>query len=70
VASDAGDFPVGARYMLSVAIVLFLFGFILSATIPGLLSAKRITKDYIWLKGVHPDYLAELPEWPQGDAVD
>ncbi|MBN2580550.1 MAG: hypothetical protein JXB10_16315 [Pirellulales bacterium] len=25
---------------------------------------KRISDDYIWLNGVHPDYLASLPEWP------
>lgn len=23
----------------------------------------KITDEYVWLKGVHPDYLAELPEW-------
>ncbi|MHC4178050.1 MAG: hypothetical protein ACYSWU_11125 [Planctomycetota bacterium] len=27
--------------------------------------AKRMTREFIWLKGVHPDFLAELPEWPQ-----
>jgi hypothetical protein len=29
-----------------------------------LVTAKRITANYVWLRGVHRDYLAELPEWP------
>lgn len=24
----------------------------------------RIEHGYVWLGGVHPDYLARLPEWP------
>jgi hypothetical protein len=28
-----------------------------------LVAPTRITKDYVWLKGVHPDFLAELPPW-------
>jgi hypothetical protein len=27
-------------------------------------TAKRITNDYFWLKGVQPDFLTGLPEWP------
>jgi hypothetical protein len=30
----------------------------------GLVSPARITKEYVWLKGVHPDFLASLPPWP------
>ena len=29
-----------------------------------LVTAKRISHDYVWLKGVHPDFLAGLSEWP------
>jgi len=29
-----------------------------------LVSPKRMTDDYIWLKGVHPDYLNRLEQWP------
>jgi len=25
----------------------------------------RIEHGYVWLAGVHPDYLAQLPEWPR-----
>lgn len=30
----------------------------------GLVSPKRMTDDYIWLKGVHPDFLNRLEQWP------
>jgi len=29
-----------------------------------LVTPKRMTDEYVWLKGVHPDFLARLPEWP------
>jgi hypothetical protein len=29
-----------------------------------LVSPKRMTDDYIWLKGVHPDFLNRLEQWP------
>jgi len=32
--------------------------------IAGIVVPKRISKTHVWLKGVHPDYLADLPEWP------
>jgi hypothetical protein len=27
---------------------------------------QRITDQYVWLKGVHPDFLDQLPPWPYG----
>lgn len=30
----------------------------------GTVSPQRITENYVWLKGVHRDFLAELPDWP------
>ncbi len=51
--------------MAWAGVVGFLVAVICERLAPsGTVSAKRITKDYVWLKGVHPDYLAELPEWP------
>ena len=29
-----------------------------------MVAAKRITDHYVWLKGVHPEFLATLPPWP------
>lgn len=51
--------------------LLLLVGFVgsLIALIGGqaavaMVSPKRMTDDYLWLKGVHPDFLNRLPEWP------
>jgi hypothetical protein len=32
--------------------------------VPYFIAPVRITNGYVWLKGVHPDYLADLPPWP------
>jgi hypothetical protein len=50
-----------------VLIVSFLAG--IGALIYGLLACrlvtpKRMTDDYIWLKGVHPEFLDRLDPWP------
>ena len=41
----------------------------LGGAIYGLLAARlvwpeRISDDYVWLKGAHPEFLASLPPWP------
>jgi len=50
-----------------VAILVAIVGS-LAAAIYGLfacrmVSPQRMTDDYIWLKGVHPDFLARLEAW-------
>src|SRR5262245_18135032 len=30
----------------------------------GMVRPKRMTDEYIWLKGVHPDFLDRLEPWP------
>jgi hypothetical protein len=57
------------RNLLGVGLTSFGLLFTLGGLLYGLnastlLTAKRITANYVWLNGVHPDYLAELPEWP------
>ena len=46
--------PGGALMVLSIPI-FFLRG--------RLIWASRIEHGYVWVAGVHPDYLARLPEW-------
>lgn len=41
-----------------------LAGAIIGVVISRVVVASKITKDYVWLKGVHPGYLAALPDWP------
>ncbi len=48
--------PVGIIGLLGAAI----YGLVASRTV----HAKKIVGDYVWLKGVQPDYLAELPVLP------
>jgi hypothetical protein len=40
-----------------------LFTLIIGQIMVGLVSPKRITDDYVWLKGVHPDFLNRLDVW-------
>jgi GYF domain 2 len=37
-----------------------IYGVILARTV----SATKITKENVWVAGVHRDFLADLPEWP------
>jgi hypothetical protein len=46
--------PGGALIVVSIP-VFFLRGRLIWAT--------RIEHGYVWIAGVHPDYLARLPEW-------
>lgn len=48
--------------------VLIGFLVLITAAIYGgvkapIISAAKITKENVWVKGVHEDFLAELPEW-------
>ena len=49
--------------MLS-GVVLGLFAAIYGLIAARMVVAERISDDYVWLKGVHPDFLASLPPWP------
>jgi hypothetical protein len=56
---------LGAGLMIG-GIVLLLVGALSGLIGAQLVTAKRITKDYVWLKGVHPGFLDHLPAWPYG----
>ena len=53
-----------AAYLMPLGVVLFFGSAIVGDTLPTIVSAAYITEDHIWLKGVHPDYLARFPEFP------
>lgn len=43
---------------------LMFFGFLIYGLIKApMVSAAKITKENVWLKGVHGDFLAGLPQW-------
>jgi len=56
-----GDIGFGA---VSLGVLSCLGGLLYGLNASTLVTAKRITKGYYWLVGVHPEFLAELPGWP------
>ena len=53
-----------ALWVLPFGILATLGGLVYGLSASTLVTAKRITNRYCWLGGVHPDFLAALPEWP------
>jgi hypothetical protein len=53
----------GAGIVALIGIVLLLGAAIYGGITGARISAARITKENVWLKGVNKDFLAELPEW-------
>jgi len=50
-------FVVGGVAAMLAAAPVYLWGG------ARLITAARIEDDYVWLSGIHPHYLATLPEW-------
>jgi hypothetical protein len=59
--ADQSD--VGAGLIL-VSIMLFLIGALYGLLRARIVTPQRISDQYVWLKGVHPAILADLPPWP------
>lgn len=55
------DSGFGALILLGV--VLFLTAAVYGAMGARMVYASRMTDEYLWINGVHPDFLAPLPEW-------
>ena len=51
-------------WLILVGIFMFFFGLIWGLVRARMVSPARISDEYVWLKGVHPGFLADLPEWP------
>jgi hypothetical protein len=53
-------------YLLLMILGIFggLIALIAGQAAVGLVTPKRMTDEYIWLKGVHPEYLNRLEPWP------
>jgi hypothetical protein len=50
---------------LPIGIVVLLIGAIIGSMGSRIVVPKKITDEYVWLKGVHPDVLNMFPEWTQ-----
>jgi hypothetical protein len=53
-----------AAWGIPLGILMFFFGAIYGIIGSRMVTPVRIDDNFVWLKGVHPDFLAELPEWP------
>ena len=51
-------------WMLVAGPLVFLGGAIYGLLAARMVAAERVSDEYVWLKGVHPSFLADLPEWP------
>jgi hypothetical protein len=52
-----------------VALVFFFVGLCYGNFGARMVYPARITTEFVYLKGVHPDFLARLPEWPFPDKM-
>jgi hypothetical protein len=43
--------------------LVLLVGGITGAAMATIITPTKITKENVWVSGVHQDFLAELPEW-------
>ncbi len=53
-------------WLMLASLFLFLGGLIYALIACPLIRPARISDNYVWLKGVHADYLANLPVWSHG----
>lgn len=53
-------------FVIIGGILFSLISIIVCTMLANIVSPSRITDKHVWLKGVHRDYLDELPEWPGG----
>ena len=60
---NSGD-DFGLVWLIPVGIFLFIGALLYGLIAARMVVAKRINDRYVWLKGVHPDFLADLPPWP------
>jgi DNA-directed RNA polymerase subunit M/transcription elongation factor TFIIS len=51
----------GLVALILIGVFVSLAGAIAGAVLARIVVPARITKEYVWLKGAHPDYLASLP---------
>ncbi len=51
-------------WLLVAGPLVFLGGAIYGLLAARMVAPERISDDYVWLKGIHPSFLADLPEWP------
>jgi GYF domain 2 len=59
-----GGIAFKSGWLVLVGIIVFLVAAIYGGVVGPIISAAKVTKENVWVKGVHRDFLAGLPEWP------
>lgn len=60
IAQEDGTYAL----LILVGFIGGLITLVAGTSLCGLVSPKRITDEYVWLKGVHPEFLNRLEVWP------
>ena len=64
--SDSNRNPTNNWWIAIIAGLLGgLIGIIVGVVKSGVVSPTKITDSHVWLRGVHPEYLATLPQWSE-----
>lgn len=53
----------GLGCIICLVALVVLIGVAIGGNSAKLVTPAKIDNEYVWLKGVHPDFLAKLPEW-------
>jgi hypothetical protein len=51
-------------FLILGGILVVIIAAIVGITLTRVVHPERITKDYVWISGVHPEFLASFPDFP------
>ncbi len=53
-----------APFLIMGGILVAIVAAIVGISLTRVVKPERITRDYVWISGVHPEFLASLPDFP------
>jgi hypothetical protein len=53
-----------APFLMLGGVLVAIVAAIVGITLTRVVRPERITKDYVWISGVHPEFLASFPDFP------
>jgi hypothetical protein len=59
-----GGWVFNSGWMIGLGIIVFFVAAFYGGLKGPVISAAKITKENVFVKGIGPDFLAGLPEWP------
>jgi predicted RNA-binding Zn-ribbon protein involved in translation (DUF1610 family) len=63
--ADAGPRPDDvAPFLMLGGVLVAVIAAIVGITLTRIVRPERITKEYVWISGIHPEYLASFPDFP------